>query len=129
MLCLLRHNAVMTITYSNGTVLQATLLFHDDYAIRAIVEGRDDALYFTRTSGAWMSEELEPVTLEFEWQRRSAAPVYSEDDCICPEDLASKLVAMLLEGAAREEAAEDKLFVFNPEGARIPIRRTDLLIH
>ena len=60
----------MTINYSNGTALEALVLSHDDHEIRAIAPGGEDALAFTRVHGTWISKELEPVTISFEWQRR-----------------------------------------------------------
>ena len=86
----------MTITYPNGTALKAIVLSHDEHAIRAIAAGRDDALAFTRIHGTWISEEIEPVTIEFEWQRRGASPAISEDDCVCPRELAARIIPTLL---------------------------------
>ena len=93
----------MTITYPNGTALKAIVLSHDEHAIRAIAAGRDDALAFTRIHGTWISEEIEPVTIEFEWQRRGASHTCSADDCVCPKELAACLIATLLGGCQREE--------------------------
>ena len=55
----------MTITYPNGTVLPAVVLSRGEEEIRAIAPGCDDVLVFTRIRGTWVSEELEPVTIEF----------------------------------------------------------------
>ena len=45
------HNAVVTITYLDGTVLEAIALSHEHDEIRAIVAGCDDVLAFTRIHG------------------------------------------------------------------------------
>ena len=58
------HYAIVTITYPDGTVLEAIVLAHEENEIRAIATGCDDALAFTRIHGTWISEEIEPVTIE-----------------------------------------------------------------
>ena len=63
----------MTITYPNGTALNAVVLSREDEEIRAIAPGCDDVLAFTRIRGTWVSEELEPVTIQFECQCAGAA--------------------------------------------------------
>jgi hypothetical protein len=79
---------LMTITYPNGTVRKAILLSYEQHEIRVAAPGCDDVLTFTRIVGAWMSEQLEPVIIEFEWQRRQALRT-SGDDLSCPEELAA----------------------------------------
>ena len=116
----------MTITYLNGTVFEAVVLSHEENAIRAIAPGCEDVLVFTRIQGTWISEELEPVAIEFAWQRRGTSPSTSEDDCVCSKKLAARLIAMLLSGCERGEAGEDTLYVFIPEGRRVAIHRTEL---
>jgi hypothetical protein len=124
--CPLTHNAVVTITYPNGTVLKAVVLSHEDDEIRAIAAGSDDVLAFTRIRGAWMAEGGEPVTIEFEWQRRGAAPSCSEDDFICPKELAAGLITALRRGEERDEAVANTFFVLSPQGTRVAIQRTEL---
>ena len=85
----------MTITYRNGTVLKAIVLLHEENEIRAIAAGCDSVLAFTRIHHTWISSELEPVSIEFEWQRRGAAPAFPEDDCFCPKELAARLIPAL----------------------------------
>jgi hypothetical protein len=115
------HNAVVTITYPDGTVLQAIVLSHEEHAIRAIAAGCDDVLAFTSIHGTWISEEIEAVAIEFEWQRRRTSPAISEDDCVCPKELAARLIQTLLAGGERDEVVADTLYVFNPEGRRVAI--------
>ena len=86
----------MTITYPNGTVLKAIVLLHEEDEIRAIATGCHGVLAFTRIHHTWISKELEPVTIEFEWQRRGASPAFSEDDCVCPRELAARIIPTLL---------------------------------
>src|ERR1035438_7378574 len=117
----------MTITYPNGTVLEAVVLSHEEHEIRAAVAGCDDVLVFTRIEGIWISEEIEPVTFEFEWQRRAAPRAWSEDDYVCSKELAHRLISTLFGSGEATQARADKLFVFSPEGSRVAIRRKDLL--
>ena len=101
------HNAVVTITHLNGTVRKATVLSHAYDKIRAVAPGCDDILAFTRIHGAWVSEEIEPVAIEFDWQRRAPGPAASEHDCICPKELAAHLVQTLLAGCEPQPAGPD----------------------
>jgi hypothetical protein len=120
------HNAVVTITYLDGTVLEAIVLSHEENEIRAIAAGCDDALALTRIHGTWISEEIEPVAIEFAWQRRGASPVASEDDCVCPKELAARLIQSLFRGCEPKEAGLDALYVFSAEGNRVAVHRTEL---
>jgi hypothetical protein len=116
----------VTINYPNGTVLKALVLSQDENDIRAIAPGGGDALAFTRIQGTWISEGLEPVIIEFEWQRRVAVPVPAVDDCICPKQLAVRLISALLSGDNTVEADEGMPCVPNPQGAGVAIPRTEL---
>ncbi len=108
------HHGIVTISYPDGTVLQAIVLSHDEHEIRANVFGCDDVLAFTRIHDRWFSEEIEPVTVTFEWQRDTRAPAPSEDNCVCPKDLAARLIQSLLTGKD-EKAAADTFCVFDPD--------------
>ena len=114
----------MTITYPSGAVLQAIALSHEENEIRAIAAGCDDVLEFTRVHGTWISEELEPVTIEFASQGRQTSPSISEDDCLCPRELAARLIAMVVSGCERGEAGKGIFFVFSAEGSQVAIQRT-----
>jgi len=92
----------VTITCPHGTVLEARLLSHQDNEIRAVAAGCDDTLVFTRFNSTWISEELDPVVIEFAWQRRRTFPVTSEDNCVCSKELANRLVQSLLRGSEPE---------------------------
>jgi len=102
------HNATVTITHPNGSVLKATVLSCDEHAIRAIVPGSDDTLVFTRTRDTWVSEELDPVTARFDWQRGGPAPTSrSDDDYVCPKALAAYLLQSLNGGRERGASGGD----------------------
>ena len=118
---------VVTITYPNGTVVEAIVLSHEDDEIRVIAAGCDDVLAFTRIHGTWISEKIEPVAIEFAWQRRGAAPTTSEDDCVCPKALAARLIQSLFRGGEPEEERSRTLYVLSAAGDRVAIHRTELL--
>jgi len=86
----------MTIAYTNGTALNASLLSQDENEIRAIAAGSDDVQAFMCIQGMWMSKEIEPVAIKFDWQAVAASPVPSVEDCICPKELAAHLIRLLL---------------------------------
>ena len=116
----------MTISYPNGTVLPAVVLSRDEEEIRAIAPDCDDVLVFKRIRGMWVSEELEPVTIEFGCQTSAAPAAYSDDDYICPKELAASLIQSLLGACERDEAGADGFYVFSPQGTNVAIQRTDL---
>jgi hypothetical protein len=88
----------MTIKCANGTVCKAIMLSHDQDEIRAVTAGSDDAQILRRVKGTWFSEEIEPVAIEFEWQRTGHRITASVKDCICSKQLAACLIQMLLVG-------------------------------
>jgi hypothetical protein len=120
------HNAVVTITYLDGTVLEAIVLSHEGNEIRAMAAGCDDVLAFTSIHGTWISEEIEPVAIEFAWQRHRKPPVTSEDDCVCPKELAAQLIQTLFAGGEPKGAGLDALYVFSAEGNRVAVRLSEL---
>jgi hypothetical protein len=120
------QNVVVTITYPNGTALEAVVLSHEEHEIRAIAAGGDAVLAFTRIHGTWISEEIEPVTIEFAWERRWTSPAASEDTCICPKALAARLIQSLFRGGEPESAEADTLYVLSAGGNRVAIHRSEL---
>ena len=94
----------MTITCPHGTVLEASLLSQHDNEIRAAAAGCDDTLVFTRFHSTWVSEDLEPVVIQFAWQRCKPFPVTSENNCVCSKELANRLIHSLLHGSDPEMA-------------------------
>ena len=120
------HNSIVTITYSNGTVLRAIVLSHEEHEIRAIAPGCDDVLSFTCIHGTWISEALDPVTIEFAWQRRGTSPAPAEAACICSKTLAARLIQSLFGGCEPVAAESDSLYVFSPDGRRVAISFSEL---
>ena len=116
----------MTITYPNGTVVEAILLSHEGDEIRAAAPGCNDVVLFTRIHSTWVSEDLEPVAIEYAWQRCGTPQVPAEDECICPKGLAARLISTLLTGCEPDEVAKDTLFIFGPQGNRVAVHRSEL---
>ena len=72
--------------------------------MRVAVKGCDDAAEFINVHGTWISEDCEPVTLEY-GPRRNAPTTLSDADCICSRALAAVLIDLLLTDSAEEECA------------------------
>lgn len=104
----------MTITYLDGTVVQAVALSHDDNEIRAIAPGCDDVLAFSRVRDRWVSDEIDPVAIDFELQQRPARPVLSEEDCVCSKDLAARLIQTFFAGSDLQSCTPP-ILVFNSD--------------
>jgi hypothetical protein len=117
---------LMTITYLDGTVLKAIVLSHEERKIRAAAGGCDDVLVFTRIDGTWISEVKEPVTIEFEWQRRGETPSCFEDDYICPKELAARLISTVLGEGEQDEAVAHTFYVFSADGACVSVHHSEL---
>jgi hypothetical protein len=115
----------VTITCPHGTVLEARLLSQQPNEIRAVAAGCDDTLVFTRFHSSWISEELDPVVIEFAWQRHKPFPVASEENCVCSKELANRLINSLLHGCD-PEIESDNLNILNSEEGQGSIRRTEL---
>jgi hypothetical protein len=92
----------MTIQYSNGTKIEAILLSRDGERMRVAVDGSADAVEFTQRGDVWISDDCEPVRVEFAWQKKSRQELIDEADCVCSHSLAARLIHLLLNGAAGE---------------------------
>jgi hypothetical protein len=93
----------MTITYANGQTIKAALVVRTDNTIRVVLAGSDDVTEFTCIGGAWVSEDCEAVRIEYGWPVRIHAQ-YTDEDYICPKDLAAQLIHMLLNPEDEEES-------------------------
>ena len=105
----------MTITYPNGSRVRAMLLSRNADTLRVALEGNSDASEFYCTGGAWVSEDCEAVTIEFEWEQRPRQ-VPSMADCICSPELAERLLEQLVNPAG--DSLEDMLYVLSAEGQK-----------
>lgn len=94
---------MMKIRYQNGHAVEAITLSRTENTLRVALSGSDDVLEVNRVSGIWVTDDCEPVTIEFQTRRTPAAPV-DEEDCICPAELASHLIHLLLNDSSEDEA-------------------------
>ena len=94
----------MIIKYPDGRMVEGFLLSRDENVMRVALEDRQDAAEFIDVQGSWVSENLEPVKIVFEWQLRPhAAEVMTDADFICSKDLAAHLVRLLVTDSEEEE--------------------------
>jgi len=63
--------------------------------IRVAIPGSDDPLEITDVRGTWVTEDCEPVRVEFAWQKKTREQILTEADCICSHDLAARLLHLL----------------------------------
>ena len=94
----------MTIRYADGRAVEGVTLARTPNMMRIAVKGCDDAAEFINVHGTWISEDCEPVTMEY-GPRRNARTIPSEDDCICSRTLAAVLLDLLLTDSAEDEWA------------------------
>jgi len=93
----------MTIKYSGGRRIEGLILSQSGSDIRTALKGARDAVNFNFIEGTWVSENCEPVEVEFAWQRQSLKEPVSEADCICPKELAARLIRLFLNGSEENE--------------------------
>jgi len=92
----------MTITYANGQTIEGILLSHNEKTMRVVLKGSDDVTEFASVKGTWISENLEPVRVCYEWQRQTPKALISVTDCVCSKELAARLVHLLWSGDEAE---------------------------
>jgi hypothetical protein len=92
----------MTLRYRDGKTVEGVTLVRTANLMRVAVKGSDDAAEFINVHGTWISEDCEPVTIEY-GPRRTPITTLSEADCICPRELAARLIDLLLTDSAEEE--------------------------
>ena len=93
----------MILTYADGSKTEAVILSRTENKIRAAIPGVDDPMEFTDIHGTWVSEDCEPVRIEFAWQSKTRAELLSEADCLCSHELAARLIQMLWRGSDEDE--------------------------
>ena len=114
----------MTITYPDGTTVQAILLSRSADTLRVAVTGDDDLRSFTLLDNTWVSESCEPVTIGFEWQTVQQGTTNIGSECICSKQLASRLIAHLV--SPERDVLEGLLYVFSSAGRRITVQQSKL---
>ena len=72
--------------------------------MRIALKGSEDVLEVKNINGTWITEECEPVQVDFAWSGTSLLDEISEDDCICSPELAAKLLHLLFSGEEEPQA-------------------------
>ena len=103
----------MTIRYADGKAIEGVTLLRTANMMRVAVKGCEDTAEFINVHGTWISEDCEPVTLEY-GPRRNAPATLSEADCVCSRDLAARLIDLLLTDSA-EDAWETRATPERPQ--------------
>jgi hypothetical protein len=116
----------MTICYPDRTVVNALLLSRANDILRAAAPHDADVRTFTLRNGCWMSENCEPVTLEFDWEQSQQAAIPEETECICSKAFARKLISMLVAGSERDSVRDNMVYVFSADGNRVRIQKSQL---
>ena len=99
-------NSDMTIRYQDGRSVRAIQLSRVDNTIRVAIHGEDDSRLFECIDGTWVSEDCEPVSIDFEWQLTVRRTVPAEEVCIYSQELAATLMDKFL-NPERDELEEE----------------------
>lgn len=84
----------LTIRYASGLTKESVLLSRTKDLLRVAMEDCEDVTELRLVNGTWITDECEPVQVTYAWDR-DPAPEVTEADCICPSDLAARLVRLL----------------------------------
>ncbi len=114
----------MVLIYADGSRKEAFLLARTENRIRVAVPGCDDPMELTDIRGTWVTEDCEPVRVEFAWQGKTREQVLTEADCICSHDLAARLLHLLWNADEEEpNHASAKAMAADAEGfLSVPVR-------
>ena len=95
----------MVLIYADGSRTEAFLLARKEDKIRVAIPGCDDPLELTNVHGTWVSEDCEPVRVEYAWEGKTRDQILTEADCICSHDLAARLIHLLWSGSNEDQCA------------------------
>lgn len=110
----------MIVRYRDGKTVEGILLARAENRMRVALRDGADVTEFTETNGVWVSDDCEPVEIEFAWQKKSKQAAVTEADCICSRELAARLIHLLLSGDPVEESEAGTLKLEDtPEGVRL----------
>jgi hypothetical protein len=91
----------MIIRYADGKAIEGVTLARTADIMRVAAEGCEDIAEFINVHGTWISEDCEPVTMEY-GPPRNAPTTLSEADFICPRALAARLIDLLSTDSAED---------------------------
>ena len=92
----------VTISNTGGRVLQGLILSRTGTTMRVAVNGFEDAEQFTCVKGTWISENCEPVEIQFEWRRHALTEPISDAGSRCSEEMANRFVHVVVSGGEAE---------------------------
>ena len=92
----------MTIGYRDGKTIEGVTLARTANTMRVAVKGCDDVAELINVHGTWVSEDCEPVTIEY-GPRRNSLATPAEADCICPPELAARLIDLLFTDSPEDD--------------------------
>jgi hypothetical protein len=111
----------MTITYADGTAVEALLLSLEGPVLRLAIAGNDDVRVFRCIDGAWRAGNGQQVQLKCSWQDDRPALVPEESHFICSGDVARQLIGNLMNGSEIEDGGADPFYVFSAEKRRVRV--------
>ncbi len=117
----------MTITYADGTVVEALLLSFREHILRLAVAGDDDVRVFTQVDTAWRAEDGQNVQVKPSWLADRPVPVPEESHFICSEGVARQVIGNLMSGSETQDDGASPFYVFSAEKRRVRVtvfRRT-----
>jgi hypothetical protein len=111
----------VTITYADGTAVEALLLSSEKHVMRLAVAGDDDVRVFTYIDGVWRAEGGQQVQFKYSWQNDRRAPVPEESHFVCSEEVARKLIGNLMNGSEMQADDASPFYVFSAEKRRVRV--------
>jgi hypothetical protein len=111
----------MTITYADGTVVEALLLSFEEPVLRLAVAGDDDVRVFRCIDTVWRAEDGEKVQVTPSWPAAGPVLVPEESHFICSEGVARQLIGNLMNGSEMQEGGANPFYVFSAEKRRVRV--------
>jgi hypothetical protein len=90
----------MTITCPDGKASKRFFYRARKSTMRVAVEGAEDAMELSNVRGIWVSDECEPLSIQFAGPRHQAKPALSEDDFCRSHECAARPIHLLFAGDA-----------------------------
>src|SRR5580765_6405379 len=111
----------MTITYADGSTVDALLLSSQGDVVRAAIAGHDDVRIFKQVDGVWWAEDGQAVQLMYAWQKDTRTPVPEESHFTCSKELGRQLISSLMNGSEVTEGGPAPFYIFSGEKRRLHI--------
>jgi hypothetical protein len=91
---------IMIIQYSNGKTMEGVTLSKTASTMRVALRGHNDAIELFQVNGCWITDGWEAVRIRPELEAREDASFPTEEEFVCPQDLACQLIHSLSSGPA-----------------------------